>query len=254
MRLEVGKEVAPADVEPEQEHAEHARVEHQQEATHELRDGEDDVGPDHVQVAAGRERCRRVHQELWRRVTAAGWLRRDARHPGTREHQRIQHNRQQEHRTGPSQHRSIVLAQEGHQRKSDDGVDQEDVAHPDQERVDEADDHEADQSPFEQARRISAAGGGALHEHREPDAEQQRKQRVELGLDQEQDHEVGGRMPVRERERTVMIRREEREPGHRDDVREQNPENSDAAHRVERIHALATHDRSGDRFTKHRHG
>ncbi len=64
----------------------------------------------------------------------------------------------------------------------------------------------------------------------------------------------GGRMPVRERERLVMVRREKGEPGHRDDVRQQDPEDRCAAHRVERVHALATHDGSGSRFTKHRHG
>jgi hypothetical protein len=210
--IQIGEHVAAPDVEPEQEHAEHAREEHQHEAAHDLSGREDRVSLHHIRVAAVRETCSGVHKDGRRRASGAGGLRRNRCQPCERNHQPIQQDWQQQHRARPSQHSPIVAADERHQRESDECVGRQDVTHPDQQCVDEADEQQSDQSALEQARRVPATSGGALHEHREADAEQQRKQRIELRFDQEQDQKVGGGVPLGEREREVMIRREEREP------------------------------------------
>ena len=84
------------------------------------------------------------------------------------------------------QHFSGAFAEE-QQQESVQRVDAQDVSHPDEEGVQHAEDQEDEQTPQEDGDELRPPGLGPQHLHGHAPAEQQREERVELGLHQEAD-------------------------------------------------------------------
>ncbi len=120
-------------------------------------------------------------------------------------------------------------------------VGHQDVAEPDQERVDHSDQEQTHEPPLEEPARISPSHLRAIHEDGESHPEQQRKQRVKLPFDQEAHEKHHFVVPGGERQRGACLRRDEAPPGEAFDVHEQNAQHRHATNRVEDVHAFPGH-------------
>ena len=120
MRVETREDPRASGVEAQKEHPEHARKEHQQQAPDHIRDREDDVPAQKIEVVAARDAVDRGGED--RRQPGAGGLRRRRRtDAGERHQQGVERDRREQHDRGPAQHDAVVAAHEGNQGKTEHG-------------------------------------------------------------------------------------------------------------------------------------
>ena len=171
MLVERGEHIQPCRVETEQEHPQHPRKEHQDETPDDAGRGEERIAANDVEIVAAREPVDRLHQD--RRERVVGARRGRCRQPREAEQDEIQRDRRGQPDERPPPHRSIVAADERDQGEPEHGIREQDVPHPDQQRMRQGDEREADEPSLEEPHGVGAARGRALHEHEEADPKQE---------------------------------------------------------------------------------
>jgi hypothetical protein len=196
--VDVAEDVPPPDVEAEQEHRQDGRdprrvhpdrVHVRHDPGHDLRTVARGL-PDAGLGSARDDRLVRGRDALGRRVQVPG-------DDAGAEQQRHHHHDGGQQAHDPAQQRRRGRVAERQQQHADAGVQQQDVALPQQHHVGDAEHRQHGQPAQEQAGERRAALLCAHHLHREAEPEQEREQREELRVDQQQeqrvDHAVDGR-------------------------------------------------------------
>ena len=101
-------------------------------------------------------------------------------------HDEIHDNGKQQKRKGPGQQHPVRGPAEKGQQQSQTGIQHEDIAAPQKHQMQKADQQQNRHAPVENSKSAGSALLRMVDDDREADTEQQRKQRVELAVDEDQ--------------------------------------------------------------------
>ena len=140
----------------------------------------------------------------------------------------------------------LLGAAEQQQHHAHQRIKRDDIAHPQQQQMGDAD-QEQDDQPAQVAARAFAALLEPAELDREADSEQQREQRVELADDEPLDQQLGDIVELGEQQPAALRIGHEDEAGEDHHVGDEDAEQRPAAKRIEQCRALADADRAARR-------
>jgi hypothetical protein len=258
MRLQVGEDAPPAKPDAHQKQRQDVEAEHEDRDQSHVHVVVGALRGDLQEIAAGVGRVAAVDVgqkagfrrgkgrfDLLRTFGRHAAQRHQADGPGHEE----QRDGDQDHR--PDQQRPRLRLAEQEQREAQQRIDDQDVAGPDQEGVDDADQQQGQQPAHVEGCEAPAARLDALHQQEHAQPEEQREERVELPFPQKMDQPRGG--PVipghgrvnREHERLKRVAEDRH-------VDQQDAKERKAAQDVDDLDAFGLLDRGDLRFKQHR--